>query len=335
MLSLIKRYKIVIIGLIIPYALMMFLMTYRIDYRITMPGGLEAIDQFIIFEETFEQENSFYSVYVMSIEKPTFFQFIATYFDPYAQIEALPESRQNISTIVNWRSGQVSRNSAIDASIIASYQALGLTIEYEIQEIVYLIYNYIDNDVINIGDILLSVNDNENVTTAINQAPCGEVAVFKLLREGEIFTTEITKQASEGCLFGIALTTYYNITEIEIPYEVRSNLVGGGSGGLMQTLYVFNALSPYDLTQGYTIAGTGTMRINGTVGSIGGVRQKVYTAHMDGVDIFFVPSGFNALHAQEAYDKLDNPTMTLVEVGTFLEALNYLLNLHGAVSDEN
>ncbi len=335
MLNLVKRYKIVIIGLIIPYAVMMFLMTYRIDYRITMPGGLEAIDQFIIFEETYEQENSFYSVYVMSIEKPTFFQFIATYFDPYVQVDALPQSRQNISTVVNWRSGQVSRNSAIDASIIASYQALGLNIEYEIQEIVYLIYNYIDNDVITIGDIILSVNGNENITTAINQVACGDVAGFELLRDGEIFTTDITKQEAEGCVFGLATTTYYNITAIEIPYEVRSNLVGGGSGGLMQTLYVFNALSPYDLTQGYTIAGTGTMRINGTVGSVGGVRQKVYTAHMDGVDIFFVPPGFNAMHAQEAYDKLENPTMTLVEVGTFLEALNYLLNLHGVVSDEN
>jgi len=333
MISMFKKYRVVLIGLALPYLFAMFLFTYRIDYRLTTPGNLEPIDSFILFEETYEQSNPFYSVYIMSIDRPTFFQFIMVYFDDYITTTIIPESRTNVSTVSNFRSGQVARNTAIDASIIASYQELGLAVSYEVQELVYLIYNYMDNDAIEIGDQILSVNGNTNIAQGINEAVCGEQASFELKRDDETFFEEITKQEAENCRFGISTTTYYKITDLEIPYEVRQSLVGGPSGGLMQTLYIYNALSPYDLTQGLKIAGTGTIRVNGSVGAVSGVRQKVFTAHMDDVDIFFVPSGNNATQANEALEVINNPHLEIVEVSTFLDALNFLINYHGVNTD--
>lgn len=333
MIRMFKKYRVVLIGLALPYLFAMFLFTYRIDYRLTTPGNLEPIDSFILFEDTYEQSNPFYSVYIMSIDRPTFFQFIMVYFDDYITTTIIPESRTNVSTVSNFRSGQVARNTAIDASIIASYQELGLAVSYEIQELVYLIYNYMDNDAIEIADQILSVNGNTNISQGINEAVCGEKAMFELKRDGETFFEEITKQEAENCRFGISTTTYYKITDLEIPYEVRQSLVGGPSGGLMQTLYIYNALSPYDLTQGLKIAGTGTIRINGSVGPVSGVRQKVFTAHMDDVDIFFVPSGNNATQAREALEVIHNPQIEIVEVSTFLDALNFLINYHGVNTD--
>jgi len=335
MKAMFKKYKIVWIGLCIPYLFAMFMFTYRIDYRLTTPGDLEAIDSFILFDETYEQSNPFYSVYIMSIDKPTFFQFIMVYFDDYITTTMIPQSRSNVSTISNFRSGQVARNSAIDASIIASYEALGLEVEYEIEELVYLIYDYMDNDQVEIGDKIISVNGNTNISQGINDTECGSEATFELEKEdGSVVSAPITKQVDENCRFGISTTTYYRITTLEIPYEVRQNLVGGPSGGLMQTLYIYNALSPYDLTQGLKIAGTGTIRIDGTVGPVSGVRQKVFTAHMEAVDLFFVPSGSGAKQAREALEVIDQPTLEIVEVSTFLDAINYLINRHGVSQDE-
>lgn len=92
----------------------------------------------------------------------------------------------------------------------------------------------------------------------------------------------------------------------------------------MQTLYIYNALSEEDITKDRMIAGTGTIRIDGSVGAIGGVREKVFTAHKEGVDIFFVPTGSNHEDAMAALNSLNRSSMEIVAVDTFEDALEYL-----------
>ena len=63
----------------------------------------------------------------------------------------------------------------------------------------------------------------------------------------------------------------------------------GPSGGLVFALAVADALTPGDLTRGHKIAATGTIALDGTVGRIGGVEQKVRAAEHVGADVFLVP----------------------------------------------
>ena len=58
----------------------------------------------------------------------------------------------------------------------------------------------------------------------------------------------------------------------------------------MFTLTVYNMLSPDDLTRGLRIAGTGTISLDGTVGPIGGVQQKVAAAEQVGAVYFLCPA---------------------------------------------
>jgi Lon-like protease len=57
----------------------------------------------------------------------------------------------------------------------------------------------------------------------------------------------------------------------------------------MFTLTLYNALSSKDLTGGRKIAGTGTINLDGTVGPIGGVKQKVAAAEAVGARYFLSP----------------------------------------------
>jgi PDZ domain-containing protein len=57
----------------------------------------------------------------------------------------------------------------------------------------------------------------------------------------------------------------------------------------MFTLTLYNVLSPEDLTGGRKIAGTGTINLDGTVGPIGGVKQKVAAAEAVGASYFLSP----------------------------------------------
>ena len=120
----------------------------------------------------------------------------------------------------------------------------------------------------------------------------------------------------------------------KLPYEFIDTNTGGPSGGMMQSLYIYNQLSEFDISHGLKIGGTGTIRIDGTVGAIGGIEQKIYTSAMNNIDIFFVPFASNNYEdALEVYNTL-NTDMILVGVDTFEDALNYLLNYEDGESND-
>lgn len=65
--------------------------------------------------------------------------------------------------------------------------------------------------------------------------------------------------------------------------------IGGPSAGLMFSLGLVDKLTPEDLAAGRSIAGTGTIDPDGTVGPIGGIRQKLAGARDGGAELFLAP----------------------------------------------
>jgi PDZ domain-containing protein len=57
----------------------------------------------------------------------------------------------------------------------------------------------------------------------------------------------------------------------------------------MIALSVYDRLTPGSLTGGHNVAGTGTIAVDGKVGPIGGIRQKIVGARNSGATLFFVP----------------------------------------------
>ena len=118
-------------------------------------------------------------------------------------------------------------------------------------------------------------------------------------------------------------------------YEYGNAL--GPSGGLMQALYIYEKLTGSELTKGLKIAGTGTIDINGNASLIGGMKQKIYTANANNVDIFFVPFDKNRetkdarfknwYEAKEAYDKLIFTNMEIVPVSSLYDIIEHLEGL--------
>lgn len=83
----------------------------------------------------------------------------------------------------------------------------------------------------------------------------------------------------------------------EDPDDIKVTLkladVGGPSAGLLFSLGIVDKLDGDgrggDLTGGRTIAGTGTIDADGTVGAVGGVALKTQAAKRDGATVFLVP----------------------------------------------
>ncbi|GAA1992385.1 YlbL family protein [Microbacterium pumilum] len=146
------------------------------------------------------------------------------------------------------------------------------------------------------GDVILEANgapvtDAESLRGVVNG---GEGAPIQMLieRDGVEQTVSVTPKQVEVdgetlWLIGVTLTTDY-----DFPFDVtiQLNNVGGPSAGMMFALGIMDVLTPGELNGGESVAGTGTITADGTVGPIGGIRQKLWGALDAGADWFLAPA---------------------------------------------
>ncbi|MFD7136629.1 S16 family serine protease [Streptomyces sp. NPDC059894] len=109
--------------------------------------------------------------------------------------------------------------------------------------------------------------------------------------EIERYNTE-QMEASQDAATEAALR-YLGRDDDGIEVTLRLADVGGPSAGLLFSLGIVDKLdgdgSGGDLTGGRTVAGTGTIDADGTVGAVGGVALKTQAARRDGATVFLVP----------------------------------------------
>lgn len=115
--------------------------------------------------------------------------------------------------------------------------------------------------------------------------------------------------------------------KVDVKPPVRFNItnIGGPSAGLMMTLDIYDQLTRQDLAKGRNIAGTGTIELDGTVGPIGGIADKIVGANKSGVKIFFAPVADHEYDTARETAKAIGSHMKIVPVRTFNDAKNYLL----------
>lgn len=146
------------------------------------------------------------------------------------------------------------------------------------------------------GDIIRSANGQAvaDATTLRQIINAGEGASVSLdiERDGVAQTVSVTPTQSESdgqqvWLIGVTLINDY---VFPIDVTIQLNNVGGPSAGMMFALGIIDNLTPGELNGGQQVAGTGTIAADGTVGPIGGIRQKLWGAKDAGADWFLAPS---------------------------------------------
>ncbi len=171
-----------------------------------------------------------------------------------------------------------------------------------------------------------TVTDFASLQAALKSTSPGQVAKVTVLRANKSVDEKVTLQANASSgkqgFLGIGA-----VERPKAPFTVSISLanIGGPSAGLMFTLGILDRLTPGGLTQGKFIAGTGTMEVDdtkGTVGAIGGILLKMIAAKDAGASVFLVP----AANCAEALTRVP-AGLQLAKVATLDDAVKALHTL--------
>ncbi len=116
-----------------------------------------------------------------------------------------------------------------------------------------------------------------------------KVLAFGAKDAQSVSTTLATNPETGKAQLGVSLE---DRPDYDFPFEVSidSGEVGGPSAGLAFTLAILDQLTPGDLTGDGRVAVTGTIELDGSVGQVGGVKQKTEAAVGAGAKVFIVPA---------------------------------------------
>jgi Lon-like protease len=185
-------------------------------------------------------------------------------------------------------------------------------------------------DLLRPADVIAAVDGTATPTIAslraiLNHVEPGQTVRLQIRRGTQTITSRV-KTIANPVAKGHAIIGFTpdQAADIKLPLnvEIDAGNVGGPSAGLAFTLEVLAELG-HDPTRGYKVAATGQIDLNGTVGAIGGVKQKTFGVRDAGADVFLVPAD----QGNAATAKRYAGNLRIIPVTSFGQALRALAKL--------
>ena len=168
------------------------------------------------------------------------------------------------------------------------------------------------------------IGQSEDVTRVLGSKKPGERVRMTIEREGKrqnvVLRTAKDPRDPKRSFVGISVADVFDVDRIPVDVNIDLGRVGGPSAGLAFALDLAEELGR-DVDRGYRVAATGEIFLDGSVGPVGGIKQKTIGARRSGMDVFLVP-GDNAAEARKYADGL-----RIVPVDSFQQALRALATL--------
>lgn len=98
--------------------------------------------------------------------------------------------------------------------------------------------------------------------------------------------------------------------------DVSMSKVGGSSAGLVMSLAIVDALNPGPISKYKKVSGSASIQVDGSLGVIAGIDEKLREAETSGIDVFFISS-------KENY-KFKSTRMQIVKVSNLKDAVAFL-----------
>ena len=183
-----------------------------------------------------------------------------------------------------------------ETATVVALREVGYEIEPSGVEVTQVVSGAPADGKLRAGDRILeadgrAVDSTDEVRAAIMRHEIGERVAFRVDRgKAEKNVSVRVQETDDQPRVGIVLRDLFPDLPVKVTIETENN-IGGPSAGLMFTLSIIDKLTPEDLTAGRRIAGTGEIALDGGVGPVGGVAEKLVAVHRLGLTTFFIPAG--------------------------------------------
>ncbi len=323
-----EEYKFILVLLLLTITLL-----YPVNYYIITGGGIKNIGKRVIVDKAYKENGTFNISYVTELNG-TVVSYLLSYVIPSWEREKQEDYAYNKEESVDdiEERNMIYLNQSSNNAIYNAYKLANKPVSLVNTKILILtkIIEF-DND-LKVGDQIIEVdnqkiNELKDVRTIISTKEINDVIDIKIIRNKKEKTikTKIYKDSDGNKVIGIAATKvneYKTDPEVNVKFAFNE---AGPSGGLITALSIYNKLVQEDITKGYTIAGTGTMEEDGTVGEIGGIKYKIIGANKK-ADYFLAPAGANYKEAKKIVKK-KHLKIKVISVESLEDAINKLNNL--------
>jgi PDZ domain-containing protein len=331
-------------GSIIAIIIAMSLTFIKLPYIITSPGSAEPVRDMVSVQNGDMTEKGSLLLTTVSMMRANPLNYIIAQFRDYDKIYPIQHVLGNYKDEKEYSDRQVKlMDHSQEAAKVVAYEKANKKVEYFYKGVIVLdvIKEMPAYKILKSGDKIISA-DNRKIKASdefinlVKKKRSGDIVRIVYIRDKKERLANIKvkpfPEDKKRVGIGISLATDQEI-KVYPPVKIEAGEIGGPSAGLMFSLEIYNQLTKGDLTKGYHIAGTGTVDLEGNIGPIGGISQKVVAAHNEGAQIFFAPNengkkGSNYREAVKAAKDIKTE-MKIVPVDTFEDAINYLKKLKG------
>ncbi|WP_400163395.1 SepM family pheromone-processing serine protease [Brevibacillus sp. TJ4] len=327
-----------------PLFLIVFLLGFSLfvptNYYVTRPGSAIELGPIIDVEGGTKSKAGSFMLTTVRMGEANLAWYLYAQLSPDAELlprqQVVSEGEDNEDFV---RREQAAMDNSQKTAEAVAFRMAGYDVEIEKQGVWVMgtIEGLPAKGVLRVGDVITAVDGVPTMEASVLQGMlaekrAGDEVEITYKRGGEETTAVLSLGQLPGSQtpgIGIRTDTKQNII---IPQDVTitSNGIGGPSAGLMMTLEIYDQLqTDINLTKGYRVAGTGTISLEGTVGRIGGIHQKIVAAHNAGAEIFFAPDdlpGDERSNYREALATAERigTAMKVVPVHTIEDAIAYL-----------
>lgn len=293
------------------------------DFTVTAPNVSRSTNTMIHIEGK-EQTAHLKSMSVLNMVRISGFSRMLYELNPQFEVEPLAYLESTLTSHEMNLRGYIQKQASFEQSLITAYSLAGLvdhniSIHYDFIGMI-IDFRSLEYDMLKIGDIITDIDDH-------NFTDYEAMGFYFIEHEGQLKlsvlrnneTIEITIDKTDQAVF--RFYPKYNISSASPQYSLpgQNTNITGPSAGMMYTLSIYFALIDFDGIN-FDIAGTGTIRYNHEIGRIGGLPQKIYGAHKEGIKYFLIP--------ESHYDEVKhlNHLIQIYPVSTIESAIEVITN---------
>jgi PDZ domain-containing protein len=282
----------------------------------------------------------FYLTTVLSLKASNLLFVLYGWLAPYTEVIPSNQVRGNLTDTQYAKLLRYEMSNSQQTAIYSALQAVGQasSIQYEGIYVKSLLAQSMGKGILAPGDLIIAIDDQPMSSTAelieylAKQKRAGDLVKVEYMNNEERKVADIPLVSLQNGQPGLGLSVGNQLqVESSIEITMATEDIGGPSAGLMFALEIADQVTLGELTQGYTIAGTGTMDLEGNIGQIGGIEHKLRAAEKMGADLFLLPADRTPTDRNEREARAEiakrGYDLQIVPIHTLTEAVQYLQQL--------